>query len=246
MKEDSNVAKIVIETSRVEGRPCGGALERKKKNSRRLVSTRDGRTVYVKSELLPPRKPEKASDPTAWYVVAVHRHKEQESVQFLTNAKQLRNERTDEEYSVEAYAAVQLNAGNKVVIHGKIFVRVDKTNRVDVLRKCPFLRGYVKDPSRSLTENNFTDFAQVPDVQMQALRAILDEVDAPIEYSSQIPLRKNDVVRLGRGILSKSEILRDLEGTVEIVNGKKRATVILDKIGVFKFTIPLSDLKRLK
>ena len=30
----------------------------------------------------------------------------------------------------------------------------------------------------------------------------------------------------------------------EMVNGKKRATVILDKIGCFKFTFSVGDLKR--
>ena len=39
--------------------------------------------------------------------------------------------------------------------------------------------------------------------------------------------------------------LKDMEGTIEMVNGKKRATIILDKLGVFKFTLPVSQLRKI-
>jgi hypothetical protein len=101
--------------------------------------------------------------------------------------------------------------------------------------------GYLKDPALSLTANDFTDFARVPDREMKALRAILEIADGKVEYSD---LGVNDTVKFTKGILSKSEILKDLEGTIELVNGRKKATVILDKIGVFKFILPVSQLRK--
>ena len=239
-KECSNVTKIVVETSHVKGGPCGGALERKKKNSRIFKSLKDGRTVYVKKSLLKPHS--STFDPTAWYVIQVRRHKEIDSCHVLNNTKEFTNGHTGQQYGVEAYAAVQEDEGNRLVIHGKIFVRVDEANRVDVLKQCPMLKGYVKDPSRSLTIHDFTDFARVPDKQIVALRQILEIAEGAVEYSE--PFQVNDCVKFKRGILFKSETLKDLEGEIQMINGKKRATVILDKIGVFKFTLPISYLKK--
>jgi len=145
---------------------------------------------------------------------------------------------------VEAYAAVQEDEGNRLVIHGKIFIRVEEINRIDVLRKCPYLKGYVKDLALAHTENDYTDFARVPDREIKALRAILEIADGDVEYSEE-PFSINDTVKFKKGILSKSEALKDMEGTIEMVNGKKRATIILDKLGVFKFTLPVSQLRKM-
>ena len=96
----------------------------------------------------------------------------------------------------------------------------------------------------SRTENDFTDFARVPDREIKALRAILEIADGDVEYSEE-PFSVNDTVKFKKGIFSKSEALKDMEGTIEMVNGKKRATIILDKLGVFKFTLPVSQLRKM-
>lgn len=94
-------------------------------------------------------------------------------------------------------------------IHGKIFVRVSEVNRIDVLRKCAHLKGYIKDPARALTANDFTDFARVPDREMKALRKILEIANGAVEYSEQ-PFRANDAIRITKGILSRSEELKGI------------------------------------
>ena len=242
MQEDSGVKMIAVETPRAEEGSCGGAVERKKQNFRRLRSKETSRILHQKKEK--PRL-QKVFDPTAWYVVQTKRYKEVDSRNLLNSPRGFVDERTKEPYTVEAYAAVQEDEDNKLVIHGKIFVRVDEAHRVDVLKKCPYLKGYVKDPALSLTVNDFTDFARVPDREMKALRAILEIADGAVEYSEN-PFSLNDTVRIKKGILSKSEVLKGLEGTIEMVNGRKKATVILDKLGVFKFILPVSQLKRAK
>lgn len=241
MKEGSNVEMFTVKTAQEEEGSCGGALEHKKRNYRRLKSKETGKIIHQKKER---PKIRKVFDPTAWYVVQTKRYKEVSSRDLLNSPKGFVNDSTKEPYTVEAYAAIQEDEGNRLVIHGKIFVRVEEINRIDVLKKCPYLRGYVKDMALAHTENDFTNFARVPDREIKALRAILEIADGDVEYSEEL-FRVNDAVRFKKGILSKSEALKDMEGTIEMVNGKKRATVILDKLGVFKFTLPVSQLRKM-
>jgi hypothetical protein len=240
MKEDSDVEMTTVKTAQEEEGPCGGALEQKKRNFRRLKSKETGKIIHQKKEKT---KVQKVFDPTAWYVVQTKRYKEVISRDFLNSTQGFVNDSTNEPYTVEAYAAIQEDEDNRVVIHGKIFIRVDVVHRVDVLKKCSYLKGYVKDLALSRTEHDFTDFARVPDREIKALRAILEIADGDVEYSEE-PFCVNDTVMFKKGILSKSEALKDMKGSIEMVNGKKRATIILDKLGVFKFNIPVSQLRK--
>lgn len=172
--------------------------------------------------------------PTAWYVAEVKRFLEQKSGLYINNPKNF-------DYDIEAYVATQTK---KTVIHGKIFIRVSQDNRIDVLKRCPYLIRYMKDPLRSLTANGFTDFARVPDVEIQRLRQILALVDEPVEYTEFTP-HKGDEVEVIGGLLSQSELLKDLKGKISITNGKKYATVILEGIGGLKFRLPVKDLSNI-
>jgi len=241
MKEDSDVEMTTVKTAQEEEGPCGGALEQKKRNFRRLKSKETGKIIHQKKEK---NKVQKVFDPTAWYVVQTKRYKEVISRDFLNSTQGFVNDSTNEPYTVEAYAAIQEDEDNRLVIHGKIFIRVDVVHRVDVLKKCSYLKGYVKDLALSRTEYDFTDFARVPDREIKALRAILEIADGDVEYSED-PFSVNDTVMFKKGILSKSEALKDMKGSIEMVNGKKRATIILDKLGVFKFNIPVSQLRKM-
>lgn len=240
MEEYSGVKTTALKATQQTEGPCGGAVEQKKRNYRRLKSKETGKIIHQKKER---PKVRKVFDPTAWYVVHTKRYKEVSSRDFLNSPKGFVNDQTKEPYTVEAYAAIQEDEGNRLVIHGKIFVRVEEVNRIDVLRKCADLKGYVKDLARALTANDFTDFARVPDREIKTLRAILEIADGIVDYSEE-PFHINDTVRISKGILSRSEELKDIVGTVEMVNGRKRATVILDRLGVFKFNLPVSLLKR--
>ena len=231
---------VTVKTPQSSEGSCGGAMEQKKRNYRRLKSTQSGKIIHQKKQR---PKIRKIFDPTAWYVVQTQRYKEIISRDFLNSPQGFVNASTQQPYIVEAYAAVQEAEDNRLVIHGKLFVRVLEAHRIDVLRKCPYLKGYVKDLALDRTENDFTDFARVPNREINALREILEFADGAVEYSER-PFRVHDAVKISKGILSRSEALRGLEGTVEMVNGRKRATIILDKIGVFKFTLPLSQLRK--
>ena len=232
MKEDSSVEKITFGAAHGEEGSCGGALEQKKRNYRRLRSKETNKIIHQKKEKPRVRK---VFDPTAWYVVQTKRNMECESVNILNGLNM--------GYSVKAYAAVQNGAKAKIVIRNKIFVCVDEAYRIAVLRLCPYLKGYVKDPARELTQNDFTDFARVPNREIIALQEILKIAEGDVEYEGTI--LPKDTVTFKRGILAESEELKDLAGEIQIINGRKRATVILDKIGVFKFILPVSDLKKL-
>lgn len=258
MQEDSNALhQSVVAISENEG-PAAEPCQKKERKYRRLRSLTTNKILHQKKDESAVKK---TFDPTAWYVYGVKRNKEIVSRDFFTSTgNKFKSKADDTEYAVEAYAAVQLKkvrigkksgkavstkkSVEKVVIHGKIFIRVDKTYRVDVMRQCSFLTHCVTDPSLSRTEYDSSDFARVPDDQIQILQSVLNIADGEVEFSEDILPQINETVSLNDGFLSESEELKGLKGTVEMVNGKKTATIILDKIGCFKFTLPLEDLKR--
>lgn len=247
MKNDSKDTLMGVETCPKEGRPCAGGMEKSDALSRRLRSVKDGRVKVS----IPSAKHSKTFDPTAWYVAAVKRHGELKSRDMLTRPDLL-------DFPVEAYVATQallrrkseataegtVPVKEKVVIHGKIFIRVsDKAHRIPLLKACPYLTHFVKDVSLLRTENNFTDFARVPDKQIQCLKTFMQMADGPVEYVDEVP-RIHDTVKIISGPLSKNPLFKDLVGTVEQINGKTRVTVVLDHIGSFRFVLPISSLAK--
>jgi transcription antitermination factor NusG len=151
-------------------------------------------------------------------------------------------------YKVEAYVAAQqelvLRANRtrhvkeRVVIPGKIFIRVDSSNRQDVLKQCLLLSRYVMDPSASPTANGHTAFARVPDWEIQRLRDIFTLADGPVEYTDALP-QPYDKVQILSGPL------HGLRGTIATISGHKFATVLLDTLGTFRFRLHISDLAKL-
>ena len=250
MQEDSEALSSGVGVPCENGSPAAEPYQKITKNYRRLRSLSTNRILHLEKE-----KPvvQKVFDPTAWYVYGVKRNKEIETCSFFNDSKNI-------PFEIEAYAAVQQKKVRtykkgqksdgskklveKVVIHGKVFIRVDESHRVETLKQCALLTHCMIDPTLSRTQSGFRDFARVPDAQIRALKAVLELADGDVEYSEEVPLQVNETVTLNDGYLSESEALKGLKGTVEMVNGKKRATIILDNIGCFKFTLSLQDLKR--
>ena len=186
-----------------------------------------------------PRK--RSEDPSAWYIAMVKRHNELVCRKILSDPDRF-------PYQVEAYVAAQQelvyranrtrHIKERVVIPGKIFIRVDPRNRQDVLKQCLLLSRYVMDPSASPTASGFTSFARVPDWEIQRLRDIFTLADGPVEYNDILPL-PHDKIQVLAGPL------HGLRGTVQDISGRKYATVLLDSLGVFSFKLPISDLAKL-
>lgn len=248
MKEDSvTVGKHVKTLINNEG-SCGGAVKKNTGAIRRLRSTKDGR-VRITVAAANAAKP---FDPTAWYVAEVKRHTELKSRDML-------NASGNFDFPVEAYAATQAlllkksaaadelkTVKEKLIIHGKVFIRIaDKSHRILLLKGCPYLKCFMKDASLNRTVNNFTDFARVPDLQIQRLRQLLSLADGPVEYTDAVP-QVHDKVKVIGGQLSKGKLFKDVKGEVTMANGRKYATVILDGIGCFKLRLPVSQLAKYK
>ena len=250
MQDDSKALMTDVVALSENGGPAAEPYQKITKNYRRLRSLTTNRILHQEKE-----KPDvkKTFDPTAWYVYGVKRYKEIETCSFFNDSKNI-------PFEIEAYAAVQQKKVKtyqkgqksngskklveKVVIHGKVFIRVDESHRVDTLKQCSLLTHCVVDPSLSRIKEGFRDFARVPDAQIKALKAVLELADGDVEFSEGLPPKINETVALNDGYLSESEALKGVKGTVEMVNGKKRATIILDNIGCFKFTLSVEDLKR--
>lgn len=250
MQDDSKALIANVGAQSENGGPAAEPCQKKTKNYRRLRSLTTNRILHQEKEKSVVKK---VFDPTAWYVYGVKRNKEIETRSFFNDSK-------DIPFEIEVYAAVQQkkvrtykkaqkSSGSKklvekVVIHGKVFIRVDESHRVATLKLCNLLTHCVVDPTLSRTKEGYRDFARVPDAQMNALKAVLKLADGDVEFSEEVPPQVHETVVLNDGFFSESEALKGLQGTVEMVNGKKRATVILDKIGCFKFTFSVGDLKR--
>ena len=250
MQEDSKALLTDVGIPSENGSPEAEPYQKKTKNYRRLRSLSTNRILHQEKEKSVVKK---AFDPTAWYVYGVKRNKEIETCSFFNDSNNI-------PFEIEAYAAIQQKKVRtykkgqksdgskklveKVVIHGKVFIRVDESHRVAALKLCNLLTHCVVDPTLSRTKEGFRDFARVPDTQIRALKTVLELADGDVEFSEEVPPQVHETVTLNDGFLSESDALKDLKGTVELVNGKKRATVILDNIGCFKFTLSVHDLKR--
>ena len=212
---DSVEAQSYSETSDNMLRPCAGGMPESLKNE--------------------------SSDSSAWYIAQVKRHNELVCRKILNSPDRF-------PYKVEAYVAAQQemvyranrtrHIKERVVIAGKIFIRVDQSHRQDVLKQCLLLSRYVKDPSASLTANGHTAFARVPDWEIQRLRDIFTLADGPVEYADTLP-RPHDKIQVLTGPL------HGLRGTITTVSGRKHATVLIDSLGTFSFRLPISDIAKL-
>ena len=190
---------------------------------------------------IPVSPAERPFDPSAWYIAQVKRHSELVCSKILNDPSRF-------PYKVEAYVAAQQelviwanrtrHIKERVVIPGKIFIRVDPNNRQDVLKQCLLLSRYVMDPSASPTANGHTDFARVPDWEIQRLRDIFTLADGPVEYTDALP-QPYDKVQILSGPL------HGLRGTIATISGHKFATVLLDTLGTFRFRLHISDLAKL-
>ena len=250
MMECSGAAKTSSGVHGIESGPCAGGVQKNGGVFRRLRSTRDGRVRINQKQTL--EKP--PFDPTAWFAVEVKRNSELKCRDFLNQS--------DLGFGVEAYVAAQVffrkntrrlqhqgatsddktdNRQEKVVIHGKVFIRVNEGHRVEVLKLCPLIKRYVTDPSLTARQGNLTSFARIPDLQIQRVRHILDMADGLAEYTETIP-EVNDSIQVVGGQLLKGELFKDIRGQVVMVNGRKNVTVILDGVGCFKCRLPLEDI----
>ena len=250
MQDDSKALIADVGAQSENGGPAAEPCQKKTKNYRRLRSLTTNRILHQEKEKSVVKK---VFDPTAWYVYGVKRNKEIETCSFFNDSNNI-------PFEIEAYAAIQQKKVRtykkgqksdgskklveKVVIHGKVFIRVDESHRVATLKLCNLLTHCVVDPTLSRTKEGFRDFARVPDAQIRALKTVLELADGDVEFSEEVPPQVHETVTLNDGFLSESDALKGLKGTVELVNGKKRATVILDNIGCFKFTLSVHDLKR--
>lgn len=248
MTDDSTMATTTTGTYGANDGPCAGGVPKNERLIRRLRSVKDGR-VKVTQKAVKTKAP---FDPTAWYLYTVKRNKELATRNFLT--------RENTGFDVEAYVAAQVNIRRRptdkdgksrqerVVIHGKIFVRVDPAHRVDVMKKCPFITNCVTERLSALSPKDQkvpVTFVRVPDLQILRVRTVLDMADGLVEYTEHAPQAQDKIQVIG-GQLIKGALFKDVQGEVLTTNGRKEAIVILDGVGCLKFRLPIEDIARLR
>lgn len=172
-----------------------------------------------------------------WYVVVVKKRYELRSHQYLSQPSRL-------PYPIESYVACQQEMHfyanrtrrmvDRIVIPGKLFVRVDQQHRLDVLRQCPYLSHYMMDPTR-ITRNGFHDFARVPDCEIRQLRELLAVANTPVEYLESAPKVGDRVQVLGGRF-------HGLKGQILDLGNSQQVIVTLDTLGSFRFKLSAEDL----
>lgn len=236
MKEDSKNVKSPAETPSKKEGPCAGGVSQNGKTFRMLKSQRD-RRVKLR---VPIRKGLPPFDPTAWYLYEVERNKELASRELL-------NDPTIG-FDVEAYVAVQIKVRRKaktdqitreerVVIHGKIFVRTPEEHRVEVMKKCPYIKKCVINPVSSSR-----NFARIPNSQIEDAKGMLEEDEESMVCFSTTPPKVNDDVHFIGGPLSLGGLEGDIKAKVAAV-GKQYAMVAIEGVG-YLWKVPVKDLAK--
>ena len=188
---------------------------------RRLRSITTNRMLHQKKEPAEVRKP---FDPTAWYVFGVKRNMEFVSRDFFNSpTRKLKDLATGTEYNAEAYLAVQVRQSKrkkteKAIIRGKLFVRVDESHRVDVMKQCSLLTHCIVDRSASPSPTGIPHFARIPDAQIQKLRTMLENADGEVEFTEEIPRKPHE--------------------RIVMLDDKRIESIVLDNIGSLRLIQP--------
>ncbi|MCD8318265.1 MAG: UpxY family transcription antiterminator [Paraprevotella sp.] len=125
----------------------------------------------------------------------------------------------------------------RVVISASVFVHCTEKERRQHVVTLPYVKRFMTDNARAADALGRHPVAVIPESQMEKLRFILYNSDAPVSIES-CPVRLGDRVRVVRGKL------RGIEGRV-IRNGDGSAHLIvqLDVLGCARMDIAPEDLE---
>ena len=156
-----------------------------------------------------------------WYVAVVNRNSE----------KLIREKLHQKGY--EAYVASQMedhvwaNGRKKkverVLITAKIFIRLTEPERREVVH-LPYINYFLTDKAMSINKFGTHPLAVIPDHEMQMLRFMLCNADAPVDFVTS-HFRVGDKIRIIRGAL------KGFEGEVARLSGETYAFVRLSLLG---------------
>lgn len=173
------------------------------------------------------------SEERAWYVAVVNRNSE----------KLIREKLLQKGY--ETYVASQMEEhrwanGRKkkverVVISARLFIFLTESERREVVH-LPYINYFMTDKARAVNSFGVHPLAVIPAREMQMLRFMLCNADAPVGFVST-PLRAGDKIRIMRGPLM------GFEGEVARMTGETYVFVRLSILGAALTRVTPQDIE---
>ena len=174
-----------------------------------------------------------ATEERAWYVAVVNRNSE----------KLIREKLLQKGY--DAYVASQIEEhrwanGRKkkverVVISARLFIYLTEAERREVVT-LPYINYFMTDKARAVNAFGVHPLAVIPDREMQMLRFMLCNADAPVDFVST-PFRAGDRIRIMRGPL------KGFEGEIARLTGETYVFVRLSILGAALTRVTPQDIE---
>ena len=126
---------------------------------------------------------------------------------------------------------------DRILFPSYLFIHCTENVRKIIKENAPYIRGFMKDPSRERNIFGASPFAFIPDRQMESLRRMIADAESPVTID---PTQ----LRVGRRVLVRGGKLNGFEGNIlREPNGKTFVTICLDFLGYAKTEVPLDLLE---
>lgn len=126
---------------------------------------------------------------------------------------------------------------DRILFPSYLFIHCTENVRKIIKENAPYIRGFMKDPSRERNIFGASPFAFIPDRQMDSLRRMVDDAESPVIID---PMQ----FRAGRRVLVRGGKLNGLEGYVlREPGGKTFVTISLNFLGYAKTEVSLDQLE---
>ena len=126
---------------------------------------------------------------------------------------------------------------DRILFPSYLFIHCTEKVRKSIMENAPYIRGFMKDPSRERNFFGASPFAFIPDQQMENLRRMAADAETPVTIDpSQL--------HVGRRVLVRGGKLNGFEGNVlREPNGRTYVTISLDFLGYAKVEVPFEQLE---
>lgn len=171
-----------------------------------------------------------------WFVAVVARNTEKNCRERLRQAGYDVYVASQEE--VHIWANGRRKKVERILIPARVFICLTETERREVVA-LPYIKYFLTDKAAKANAYGVHPVARIPDREMQMLRFMLYQADAPVDFVSHVHL--GDRIRVVRGSL------KGFEGHItNLPSGKSFVVARLDSLGCAIMKISPEDVEILK